>query len=209
MFCGYLKIAENNINEAYNLNIDSDSDGSSNQDITNNESIVPDYDSDSSDIEVSLVRSSEVSNDHTDFGDEWDDNGPNAVNDATITDNVKIPNWTPNFTDLTSEPFTKDSGPSLPENFDVSVAAALDFFNLLFKLEIFSDRKDHTNNFANFKQEEIWRHRNNPVYVDSMLQETTVEELKTLFGINILMALTKCHSINCTGIKMTSLAIVE
>ena len=73
------------------------------------------------------------------FGDELDDNGPNTVNDATVTVNANIPNWTTNFTDKKIEPFTQDSGPCLPESFDVSVAMALDYFNLLFKPEIFSD----------------------------------------------------------------------
>ena len=36
-----------------------------------------------------------------------------------------------------------------PENFDVSVATALEYFNLLFKLDIFSD---HRNNYASLKQ---------------------------------------------------------
>ena len=69
------------------------------------------------------------------------------------------------------------------------MATALDYFNLLFKPEIFSDIKDHTNNYAICKQEEIWRNRNNPDYVDSVWQETTVEELKALLGINILMGI--------------------
>ena len=67
------------------------------------------------------------------------------------------------------------------------MATALDYFNLLFKPEIFSDIKDHTNIQAIFKQEEIQRNRNNSEYVDSVWQETTVEELKALFGIKILM----------------------
>ena len=45
------------------------------------------------------------------------------------------------FNDITVQPFTQDSGPCLPENFDVSVATALDYFKLLFKPEIFSDIK--------------------------------------------------------------------
>ena len=90
---------------------------------------------------------------------------------------------------MTTEPFTQGSGPCLPENIDVSVATALDYFNLLFKPEIFSDIKDHTNNYVISKQEEIWRNTNNPDYVDSIWQETTAEELKALFGIHILMGL--------------------
>ena len=70
---------------------------------------------------------------------------------------------------------------------DVSVTT-LDYFNLLFEPEIFSDIKDHTNNYAIFKQEEIWGNRNNSHYIDSVA-ETMVEELKDLFGINILMDL--------------------
>ena len=81
------------------------------------------------------MGSSDVSSDHTDFGNELDDNGPNTINDATVTTNANIPNWTTNFTDITTEPFTMDSGPCLPENFDVSVATAFDYFNLLFKPE--------------------------------------------------------------------------
>ena len=69
------------------------------------------------------------------------------------------------------------------------MATALDYFNLLFKLEIFSDMKDHTNNYAIFKQEKIQRNRKNHDYADSVWQETTVEELKALFGIYILMGL--------------------
>ena len=79
------------------------------------------------------MGSSEVSNDHTDFGNEWDDNGPNTVNDGTVTANANNPNWTTNFTDKTIEPFTQDKGTSLPENFDVSLTRALYYLNLLFK----------------------------------------------------------------------------
>ena len=93
-------------------------------------------------------------------------NGPNTGNDTTVTASANIPNQTTNFMDITTGPFTQDSGPSLPENFDVSVAISLDYFNLLLKPEIFSDIRNHTNNHVIFKQEEIWRNRNNPECVD-------------------------------------------
>ena len=179
------KMAENNTSVEYNLDENSDSEGYKNEDIEDNESIVPDF----SDIEALSVGSSEVSSDHADLGDELNDNGLNSINDATVTVNANIPYWATNFTDITIKPFTQDSGPCLPENFDVSVATALGYFNLLFKSDIFSDIKDHTNNYAIFKQQEIWRNRNNPDCVDSVWQEITVEEFKALFGINILMSL--------------------
>ena len=65
-----------------------------------------------------------------------------------------IPYWATNITDITIEPFTQDSGPCLPESFDISVATALDYFNLLFKPELFSDIKDHTNK-KKFRETEI------------------------------------------------------
>ena len=43
--------------------------------------------------------------------------------------------------------------------------------------------------YAICKQEEIQRNRNNPDYVDSLWQETTVEVLKALSGISIVMGL--------------------
>ena len=67
------------------------------------------------------MGSREVSSDHTDLGNELDDNGPNTVNDATVTANANSPKWTTNFTDITIEPFTQDSGPCLPENLGVFV----------------------------------------------------------------------------------------
>ena len=137
-------MAEDNTRVEYNHGENSDCEGYKNEDIGENESIVPHSYPDSSDIEVLSAGSSEVSNDHSDFGDEWDDNGPNTLNAATVTANATIPNWTTNFTDITIDPFTQDSGPCLPENFDVSVATTLDYFNLLFKPEIFSNIRDHT-----------------------------------------------------------------
>ena len=59
-----------NTSVEYNLDENSDSEGYKNEDIGDNESIIPDSDPDSSDIEVSSVGCSEVSSDHTNIGDE-------------------------------------------------------------------------------------------------------------------------------------------
>ena len=71
----YHKMVQNITSVEYNLDENSDSEGNKNEDIGDNESIVPDFDHSSSDIEVSSVGSSEVSSDNTDFGEELDDNG--------------------------------------------------------------------------------------------------------------------------------------
>ena len=96
------------------------------------------------------------------IGDEQHKNGSNIVNDATVTANANIPTQTTNFTDITLEPLPQDSGSSLPESVDVSMATTLDFFNILFKPEIFSDIRDYMNRYVIFKHDEILRNRNNP-----------------------------------------------
>ena len=172
-------MAENNTSAEYNLNESSDSKGYKNEDIRDNESIVPDSDPNSSEFKVPSVVSSEISSDHTDFGGGWDDKGPITVNDATVIASANILNWTTNFTDISVEPFTQDSGPSLPENCDISVAKALDYLSLFFKPEIFRDIKDHTTNYTIFKQEKIGGNRNNHDYFDSVWQGTHSLRIKS------------------------------
>ena len=60
-------MAENNTSVEYNLDKNSDSEGYRNEDIEYNKSIVPDPDTNSSDINVSSGGSGEVSSNHTDF----------------------------------------------------------------------------------------------------------------------------------------------
>ena len=69
-------MAEYNTSVEYNLEENSDSEGYENEDIGVNKSILPYSDPDSSNIEAWSVGSSEISTDHTDLGDELDDNGP-------------------------------------------------------------------------------------------------------------------------------------
>ena len=82
----------------------SDFEGFTEEDLPVNISIVPDSDPDSSDIEVSSVGSSDIS----DFGESEDENVENL--------NANSPNltWTTNFEDVTVDPFEQDSGPNLP-----------------------------------------------------------------------------------------------
>ena len=60
-------MAENNTSTEDNPDENADFCSYNNEDIEDNESVVPDSNSDSPDIEVSLVGSSEVSSDHTDL----------------------------------------------------------------------------------------------------------------------------------------------
>ena len=77
----------------YNLDENCYSEGYKNENIGDNESIVPASDQESSDNEVSSVGSSEICSNHTYFGDDWNDNGLNTVNDATVNANANIPSW--------------------------------------------------------------------------------------------------------------------
>ena len=123
----------------------SDFGGFTEQDLETNISVVPDSDPGSSDIEVSSVGSSGIS----DLGETEDEN----VNvDADVIEEVA---WTSDFRDVTINPFNQHSGPNLPENFDTATAKPIDYFELLFKTEMFADIVTHTNDYALFKRDEI------------------------------------------------------
>ena len=90
----------------------SDLEGFPEEDLADNISAVPDSDPDSSDIEVSSLVSSDIS----DYVESEDENAENlSANGPNLT-------WTTNFGDVKVDPFEQDSGPKLPKNFYVSAA---------------------------------------------------------------------------------------
>ena len=118
--------------------------GFTNEDIENsNDSYVPDSDPDS-DITISSVHSSDMS----DFGESVGESG----NDNDI---VVVPDeWTCDFGEIEVEPFVQESGPVLPDDFDPTRWHPIDYLNLLFKPEMFMEIANHTNNYAIFKCDE-------------------------------------------------------
>ena len=87
--------------------------------------------------------------------------------------------------------FEQTSGPLLPDGFDVATASPLDYFELLFKPRIFKEIKTYMNNYALFHGDQKQIAKNDPNYEDPKWTETTVEELKALFGVTILMGISK------------------
>ena len=110
------------------LNSDKNSDfeGFNSDNIGDRESIVPDSEPGTSDIEISSVRSSDL----FDVGEEEDKNA--EIDDGGGVGDVN-PIRTSNFSDITIHPFLDESGPALPDNFDVATASPLAYFDLLFK----------------------------------------------------------------------------
>ena len=92
----------------------------------------------------------------------------------------------PNFGDVTVDPFEQDIGSSLPENFDVSAATPLNYFELLFKPEMFREIVTHTNNYAVFKRDETRAQKYEPDYIDNMWVNTSVDEMRAFFGMNVI-----------------------
>ena len=176
------------------------------EEITIENDFVPDSDPDS-DITVSSVDTDDLS----DFGEEEGADG----NDINLNgENGEVqPEWSQNFRDIQIDDFTNDFGPVLPDTFDVATATPIDYFNLLFKPEIFNQIRDHTNNYAIYRRDEHRTATQNPDYNDSTWYETTVEELRALFGVTILMGINSLPQfrmywdvnefIRNTGIKKT------
>ena len=108
-------MAEDQGNIDLNSDENSDFERFNSDDIGDRESIVPDSDPGTSDIEISSVGSSDLS----DLGEEEDENA--EIDDGGGFDDVN-PIWTSNFSDITIHPFLDESGPALPDNFDVATA---------------------------------------------------------------------------------------
>ena len=153
--------------------------GFTEEDLVDNISILQDLDPNYSDIEVSSLGSMDIS----DFGESGD---------GTMNSDVDVPQeivWTDNFRNVALDPFEKNSGPKLLVNFDTSTAKPLDYFELLFKPETFTEIATHTNNYALFKKDEMQAKKNDPNYEDHKWVNTSAPEIRALFGINIMMGI--------------------
>ena len=105
-----------------------------------NDFYVPDSEPDS-DISVSTVHSSDISNLGEESGNETHDRDQQAE-------------WTQNFGGISINAFEQTSGPLLPDGFDVATASPLDYFELLFKPRIFDKIKIYMNNYALFLRDQ-------------------------------------------------------
>ena len=78
-----------------------------------------------------------------------------------------------------TEDFTEQPGPNLPDGFDPVTASPIDYFWLLFPIQLIEVLVGFTNRYAAWKQ-----HREGP---DPYWEDVTVPELRAFLGINILM----------------------
>ena len=103
-----------------------------------------------SDIEVSSVKNGDISN-VGEIKDENDNLDLGEVQHGNAVDIGQNSTWTTNFSDIVVDTFEQVSGPNLPPGFDTATARPLDYFELLFKPEMFEEIVIHTNNYALFK----------------------------------------------------------
>ena len=144
----------------------SDFEGFTEENLAVNISVVSDSDPDSSNIEVSSVGSSN----NADFGEREDENA------EILNANAPDLTWTMNFGDVTVDPFEQDGGPNIPENFDVSAATPLNYFELMFKAEMFREIVTHKQ-LALFKRDETRAKKNYSDNVDNKWVNTSVDEI--------------------------------
>ena len=105
---------------------------------------------------------------------------------------MNIPvNWTQNvvFKWISIKPFSKQSGPNLPENFDVTTAAPKVYFGLFFTEEVFATI--YTNSNLYHKHYVELKHVLNPQYQDKSWSDIKLNQLKCYFGISIIMGINK------------------
>ena len=169
------------------------------EDVRIESSYIPDSDPDS-DITVSSVHSDDIS----DLGEESGESGSDEIGEAE---------WTQNFGEINVDNFTEESGPKLPDDSDTTMAQPLDYFELLFEQDMFEQIATNTNHYAQYCRDQKRIETNDPNYEDPYWHETTVAEIRALFGVAILMGITslpqaelyfeKNQFIGNTGIKKT------
>ena len=54
---------------------------------------------------------------------------------------------------------------------------------------MFREIVTHTNNYAVFKRDETRAQKNEPDYVDNMWVNTSVDEMRAFFGMNLIMGI--------------------
>ncbi|XP_033730112.1 piggyBac transposable element-derived protein 4-like [Pecten maximus] len=96
--------------------------------------------------------------------------------------NVDDPEWSRDFSPITVNAFVRETGPILPENFDVNSASPIDYFHIFFNENQFSAIARHTNNYARWRLET--ENRGDPKWPD-----TNSAEIKAFIGINVLMGI--------------------
>ena len=102
--------------------------------------------------------------------------------------------------------FTQETGPKLPNGFDTAVVTPIEYFELLFKPEMFELIATNTNHYAEYCHDQKQIERNHPNYEDSYWQDKNVTKIWALFGVPFWWALIACHKPNCTFTDTSSLA---
>ena len=131
-----------------------------------------------SDIEISSVSLEESDHDE-DFGEERD-----------LSDSGEyIPTWSQNLEEIDVDQFLGESGPNLPENFNLQTALSVEYFRLFFPDSLFDDITEYTKRYAKWKiREKQWQ---NPLYVDKVWKADDLDSarMRAYFGVNIMMGI--------------------
>jgi len=108
-----------------------------------------------------------------------DEEDENSENGDEIEDD-----WTSQLREIRVQNFTEETGPNFPDGFDCITATPMDYFNLMFSMNIIPDFVRHTNNYARWKMEQSET-------VDPIWYEVAENEMKAYLGMNIYMGINK------------------
>ena len=116
----------------------------------------------------------------------------NLGNDSRSPDDMhdilnRDPEWTQNFSQIHVNQFTGPLSTNFPPMFDTSIATPLDYFQLFFSDDVFSQICENTNKFKMFCVEQ--KKITSPDYTEQFWYDTTVPEIRAYFGLAILLGL--------------------
>ncbi|XP_052775667.1 uncharacterized protein LOC128213698 isoform X2 [Mya arenaria] len=108
--------------------------------------------------------------------------------DVSDDEPVHADGWTSNFTDVPIDDFTETPGPNFPDDFDVDHATPLDYFWLVFPIQLITLIVQHTNAYAQWVQARDG--------FDSFWHETSEAEMRAFLAINVLMGIQQLPEIS-------------
>lgn len=148
-------------------------------DLLSNEEMLDRYfqsDDNESDFEGFSEQESDVDIPNAFSSDE--DDGESVIQDEIEEE------WSSQLRPVRVEHFTEETGPVFPDQFDRTTATPLDYFSMMFSLNIIPQIVRHTNAYARWKMEQSGEQ-------DTVWYDVTESEMQAYFGINIFMGLNR------------------
>ena len=115
---------------------------------------------------------------------------PNALNSSDQEDENSEngdgieDDWTSQLREIRVQNFTEETRPTFPDGYDCNTATPMDYFNLMYSMNIIPDFVRHTSSYTRWKMEQS--ETDDPIWY-----EVAENEMKAYLSMNIFMGINK------------------